>query len=621
MWPACEVIPNQAAISYRYSGQSITYNPIVSGGDASKWSYSWKVDGNIVGSDASYTYTVPSHIGAAVKTSEIKVDLTNTPENIQSAYANSLTYALYCYDYPSVNALPYDAVLFVGQKTTLSLVTTGGKEGAWKYDWSIGGNADSCEFLATQAGDYTVTVTVKNLLGNDDTQYDYSTTLTYTIKVWPACEVKPGDNPNGNHCFEQQPYTFSPILIGGDSTKWTYEWYVNEQKVSTDKTYTYIAPDAQEEEKIVSNILLKLANAPDSISQPFLHQVNYQLVTWHMGSVSKQVSDREFYDGQTVEMSLNQHYGYPEGWTYKWTRQGDLTILSTRNLCQLLLGNTSEQMQKQIYQVEWQNAIAGNIGAQGVDTIILDVYPAISAPTFGNGDVIKIRDVDTLKVSLESGSGGNPSGWYYIWNDIDYTTDFSYDVYNPIDLSSKHTEHIFVEVYWQNRSPNGRQVWADGNAIQEVVVYNTPINPVLKSKGNGASNIFIVDELGMLEEELWNKEYNFRFWDGSTLVAEHNHQRWCRYDKTPQQAWAQSVWYYDDGFVCEGDIITASASYYIPSAKAAVSIYRIDGELVVQIAVDEIDTIENLYATLDAGIYIVKTESDGIVNTSKIVIR
>ena len=153
------------------------------------------------------------------------------------------------------------------------------------------------------------------------------------------------------------------------------------------------------------------------------------------------------------------------------------------------------------------------------------------------------------------------------------------------------------------------------------MVYNTPINPVLKSKGNGASNIFIVDELGMLEEELWNKEYNFRFGDGSTLVAEHNHQRWCRYDKTPQQAWAQSVWYYDDGFVCEGDIITASASYYIPSAKAAVSIYRIDGELVVQMTVDEIDTIDNLYATLDAGIYIVKIESDGIVNTSKIVIR
>ena len=113
----------------------------------------------------------------------------------------------------------------------------------------------------------------------------------------------------------------------------------------------------------------------------------------------------------------------------------------------------------------------------------------------------------------------------------------------------------------------------------------------------------------------------FRSGDGSTLVAEHNHQRWCRYDKTPQQAWAQSVWYYDDGFVCEGDIITASASYYIPSAKAAVSIYRIDGELVVQMTVDEIDTIDNLYATLDAGIYIVKIESDGIVNTSKIVIR
>ena len=188
----------------------------------------------------------------------------------------------------------------------------------------------------------------------------------------------------------------------------------------------------------------------------------------------------------------------------------------------------------------------------------------------------------------------------------------------PSNIKQKLTDTITLE--WMNKDSSGKIRKSDKVSIL-LSIYNTPANPVLKMKGNGTSNIFIVDDMGMTEEDLWSKGYCFRFWDGSSLVEEVNNQRWCRYDHAPTNAWVQSVWYYEDGFVCEGEAVAATVGYYSPSSKTTICIYRTDGELVKIMTQDEMNTMDNIYATLDAGLYIVKTVNNGIVNTCKIVIR
>jgi hypothetical protein len=509
--------------------------------------------------------------------------------------------------------------MFVGNETTLSFTTAGGKAGAWSYAWdNNGGSATSYTFKPTSAGDYHIKVLVKNILGNTDAQYDYTETLTYTIKVWNKCSVVLGGE-DGLNCFTGQKFTYTPHVSGGDTNKWTYEWYVDNQKVSTSSTYTVTAPEVGNAASKEANITLKVTNTPDNINKPFTQTLNATLKVWPVGTVSKSQIERIYYHGDVAYLSLTTQGGYPGGWTYKWTQVGNTQLLGNAASCPIKLTNTSTAKQQHVYQVEWKNAVESNVGSQGVDTIRVEVYAKVVAPAFGNEE-IKMRDIDTRTISALVGAGGNPDGWSYEWIGATSTSGLSCTIAPEIASNVKDEKYIPIQLKWTNVGPNGEK-WEEGVCEKVVHVYNTPANPVLKIKGNGTSNIFIVDDMGMSEEELWNKGYCFRFWDGSSLVEEVNSQRWCRYDHAPANAWVQSVWYYEDGFVCEGEAVTASASYYSPSVKSTVSIYRIDGEFVLQTTVDEMDTMENLYATLDSGLYIVKTENNGIVNTCKIVIR
>ena len=622
VWPACEVQHNHPQTSYRYTGQTCTYAPKLMGGDPNKWTYNWTVDGNYVADTETYTHTAPAGASTTGLPTEIKVELTNAPDNVQNAYKNTLTYTLYTYDYPTSTLLTYDSVLFVGQTTTLSFSTTGGKDGAWQYVWSLGGNQSSCEFIATQPGDYTVTVDVKNILGNTDQQYDYNTTLTYKIKVWPACEVQPGDNPNGNNCFEQQAYGFSPILKGGDPNKWAYEWYVNDQLVSTQSSYAYTSSAITDTNSVIQHIVLKLTNTPDNIQDPYTYQINYQLVVWRRGSIMKYALERELCHSHSASMYVNTSGGYPYGWSFKWSKEPDPAILSIDSTCSPVLQNTTNQLQKQVFKVIWQNTINGYVGSQGIDTIILDVYPAINTPSLSSANALQMRDIDTLTLSLNAGKGGNPNGWYYTWGSGDFTIDSSYDIHHPLDSELKEFEQIMVVTHWQNRSPNGKYIWAEGELTQDVIVYNTPKTPVLKVKGNGTSNIYIIDGMDMTEEELWAKEYHFRFWDGNSIVAEVNDQRWCKYNTTPTEPKVQSVWYYDDGFICESDLVCKVNSSSNLSYPSYVNIYRIYGEFVSSVPYDtQSGGFDLSILKLQAGIYILQYVGTHSSYTEKVIIK
>ena len=444
--------------------------------------------------------------------------------------------------------------------------------------------------------------------------------MTYHIKVWPACEVEIEEKEH--ECFEQQQYTFTPIVKGGDNNNWKYEWYHDNKKVGTLATYTITTDNISNSDSIVYNITLKLTNSPQHIKAPFTKQIDYKLIVWSKGNVLKQISERDIYSGNSMSIGVKRDGGNPKNWTFKWTKQGDMSVLSTTETCEDILENNTSQIKTIIYQVEWKHAIGNNIGLQGNDTIKLYVYPRVTAPSFGQDEVIQIRDIDTKKISLVSGLGGNPNGWNYMWAEDSYTTESVYDLYEPIDSEEKTTKTISIKMHWQNLSPNGETVWAEGDAIQDVIIYNTPKTPILKCKGNGISNIYIIDGMDMTEDELWNKEYYFRFWDDDDLKSELSNQRWYRYETTPMKAWAQSIWYYDDGFVCEGLPAFAQKTTQSASTKAIVQIYRMSGEYIATINYDtENEQLDLSLLGLDVGLYVLRYEMNGEIYIEKIMVK
>ncbi len=597
-------------------GENITLSFIHEGGKDGAWSYAWDTD---AGNTNAYTFK-PTSTGEY----QIKVLVTNTLGNADAQYDFSkiLTYTIRVWDACSVEQDSYYQAMYVGDEMALSFVHNGGKDGAWTYEWDNNVSAASVyTFKPTSAGDYQIKVLVKNTLGNSDSKYDYSKTLTYSIKVWEKCNVVVDGMQDGYNYFENQEYTHTIKVSGGDNTKWAYEWYVNDQKKSTTSTCVVNAPDVENVEYEVVKLMIKATNTPDNIYKPFSYQKTYTFKVWARDvKVAKPTIRRIYYHDSIATLALEYAGGCPDAWKFKWFNPDGTNQTTSDSLFHIKLRNTSDSKQVQTYRVEWKNAL-GNIDTTGVDTFNLDVYPQIKIPSLVNTTgVIRTRDIDQLVLSANSGRGGNPDGWFYAWDNELYSMDISYVFSANIDLNIKDTIQRQVPLRWVNVGIEGDTI-ARGVLSQPIVVYNTPATPILKVKGNGTSNIYIVDDMGMTETELWANGYSFRFWDGNTMMAEIDNQRWYRYNNVPNDAWVQSIWYYDDGFVCEGEIAKPAVVNEIVSSKTTVSVYRIDGELIMKRTLDEDDSIDNMSEGLETGLYIIRYENNGTSDTYKVVIK
>ena len=615
VWDKCSVKSGDLKV-YRYSTQSVTFSPEVLGGDLIKWAYNWEVDGVSVSTSSSYTMQALSSPGET----HIKLTLSNTPEGIKKEYNTEINYTLYSYTYPAAKENSYHSVLYVDDEVTLSFTETGGKDGAWSYNWSSGATTKNCSFKPTQAGDQKVTVVVKNTLGNSDAQYDFSDTLVYTIKVWDKCSVSIEEPQGGFNGYEKDTCTYTPTISGGDSDKWTYEWYVDNVKVSDELSCSIPTPNVGSAENVILAVKLKVTNTPDGIYKPFVDFLQFNLTIWPHGGVEKLDVERIYYHGDNVTLAVKPRKGFPGGWLYQWTKQGDSKLLSFTESATVKVSNTSDRKQIVTYQVEWRNIIGNQIGSKGVDTINIEVYPEVKAPTFGYEGAVQMRDVDLVTITATLGQGGNPDGWSYAWNGDASTTDYSYTINSPIESDVKEKTMTTVSLHWVNKGPNGK-IWEEGDLEQNIVVYNTPTAPELKLKGDGTSNIYIVDGMGMTEDELWENGYAFRFWDGDTFLAEVDDQRWYRFEDKLDNAMVQSVWYYDDDFVCTSDLVKVSSVQYVSSQKTEVSIYRINGDLVRRYTLEGEYTLNDICSELTSGFYIVHCVSDGVSNVNKIVIK
>ena len=597
-----------------FEGDNTTLSFTQSGGKSDGWSYEWSngSTGNAYTFDAttdgSYTVSVT-----------VKNTLGMSDKNFD--YSKTLNYAVKVWDACNVEQGENAVAARYGTQTIMyAPKAMGGDADKWKYEWYVDGvkqSTTSATFGYNVPNSEKQSV-IKVVAINSPTNIKnaYSKELTYTLKSYVKPEVSVATFDKELFVGDQTILSF--VQSGGKSDTWTYTWSDN---VTTSKNYTF---KAKQEGKQTVKVVIKNSLGDTDKSLDFEKELIYDISSWSKGTVSKVAFKDVLYHGKSQTLSINTDGGYPDGWTCKWTKVGEGTTLSSALSWNLTANNNSPEdnpvVQTQTYQVEWKNTIGNNVGSQGIETFVVNVYPKVIAPKF-TYERLQMRDVERKDVEVTKGSGGNPNGWFYSWDGDQATNNFTHTFHQAIESSEKETVDEVLTLHWENRSPDGTEVWESADLQLNVTIYNTPKQPVLKVKGNGTSNIYIIDDMGMSDDELWAKGYYFQFWDGVSLVSEVGNQRWFRYENTPRDAWAQSVWYYDDGYVCASDPVKASSVEYVASSISNVAIYRLEGECVMHTVVEDMAILETIYAGLNAGIYIVRIDCNGVSNIHKIMIR
>ena len=345
--------------------------------------------------------------------------------------------------------------------------------------------------------------------------------------------------------------------------------------------------------------------------------------------------------GKPVNMAVYPAGGEPSGWSYSWTKNGEIVSRSTElNITAI---NDSETVIAEIYRVIVENEIDKVVIFSEIYDFVVQIYPAIDDDhdidiiiSTGNGSSNKNREGNIVNLSVKTPNGGNPQGWEYMWSDANGEIGNEESVETIATMSSGSSMDIEKNTYklnMTNYSPDG-DVWAQFNVESNLEVYRRPQTPLqLLRKGDGTSHTFVV-MMPLSDSQLEQLNYSFVYgWtdsEGKDHILEQTKLRYCHadaevYNNPTNKFWVYSVWKYQDGSVVSSGIryLDGSADESFDASvfgengesngknvKARSAVYTIDGQY-----------MGSDPSRLTPGIYIYISETDGVMKSQKIIIR
>ena len=359
-------------------------------------------------------------------------------------------------------------------------------------------------------------------------------------------------------------------------------------------------------------------------------------------SVTTSDRDIKTISGKPVNMAVYPVGGEPTGWSYTWTKNGEVVSQSTElNITAI---NESESVIAETYRVKVENEIDKVVILSEIFDFVVQIYPAVDENlndvditiSTGNGSSNKTREGNTVALSVTTPAGGYPNGWEYVWSDATGEIGNEETVETIATMSagsSMATEENTYKLKITNYGPEG-DVWAQFNLESNLEVYRRPQTPLqLLRKGDGTSHTFVV-MMPLSDSQLEQLNYSFVYgWtdsEGNDHILEQSKLRYCHteaeiYNNSSNKFWVYSLWNYPDGSVVssglcyldggidetfDASVFDGSYVFNEMSTKSGKAVYRIDGLYMGE-------SINNLLP----GIYIVISESNGVKSSQKIVIR
>ena len=538
------------------NSMSVTY----SGGDPDAWSVSWALDGIEQSRDDSFTFTAPTDVPAEGRRCNVSVTVTNRPASETAQPYNRTFVATYTV-WPTprlVRTTPTTPIYVDGETMDIGVDTEGGLPTGWTYLWSRNGtvfdwSASHYDAVAVGPSEGSVTTLYTVIATNSLAGNGYPADFEVTVYARPVAEAGLQDIV----AYRGREVQLHVDCHGGNPEGWAFEWSDGGGS-SADASYTVPAAGADGE---VYTRTVRVTNSGDG-RMWFDRTFTYSITAYSEGTATLVgYTDHDFCGAAAFTMTADVEGGYPDGWTYRWTIDGEeVSTTNTLDVAEYNTGDTRRDVRLRAYVTNrLPNGDTGFVGEYMPD---FTIWPQIVAPTDIYISNTAIRQGNTFYVELQpTPQGGYENGWYYDWteNGRAIAAD-SYRYQAAANLTTDGNGMATEELNYSVEAANARRDWFNQRfTAPTMTVYRRPLTPAsLQRKGNGTTHTLIVMMGGPTDAELSSLGYHYVF--GYTDAQGEDHffpatdKRYLQIDRSVfddgrNTLWVMTQWNYSDGSV------------------------------------------------------------------------
>ncbi|MBE6304959.1 MAG: T9SS type A sorting domain-containing protein [Bacteroidales bacterium] len=545
IYPAPQVSSPEELPKDVFSGHSIPIELTVKGGQADAWTYKWYVD-EMEQPENNYNrifnFKVNNNdIGPIAQ--KVKVEATNNAAGVITPYTET-------FEYDFIIWPGNEMVAYSGQSISIG---TSRREG-YTYSWKKNGS-----MIANEGSTFTIVVTNNNTDGSCITdiytlseinQSGESEEYEYKISVYPEPSIELVDEEFNFYYGETAKFVNAK---GGYPDGW--EIYYDG---STDDVIIEDG-DINGCKRIVK---VTARNYYHNLKW-FDKEIDIQYNAWSKGNISGKLNRVEYNGFADFELIATPTGGYPDGWTFSWTKNGIAVDNADTNLLKIDEYNSEAEVKRYTYVLTAKNNIDERIGLEKEVKFTFNVWPTIQLPAESDIQVseTKIRQGNNLTIRIPEAAGGYEYTWEYDWRINDEQIGKSNEISLKLAVEAGNTMQKMSHDYSlriTNPGPIGEAPWVDViYHAPEVIVYRRPHLPSsLTRKGNGASCTMIVLQNEYNDEQLSQYKYRYVFGYTDKNGVDHfmpeTENRYYQFDKvifdnSDNTFWVLSQWNYEDG--------------------------------------------------------------------------
>ncbi len=531
-----------------------------SGGDPDAWSVSWAVDGIEQSKADSFTFTAPTDVPAEGRQCNVSVTVTNRPASETAQPYNRTFVATYTV-WPTprlVRTTPTTPIYVDGETMDIGVYTEGGLPTGWTYLWSRNGtvfdwSASHYDAVAVGPSEGSVTTLYTVIATNSLAGYGYPADFEVTVYARPVAEAGLQDIV----AYRGSEVQLHVDCHGGNPEGWAFEWSDGGGS-SADASYTVPAAGADGE---VYTRTVRVTNSGDG-RMWFDRTFTYRITAYSEGTATLVgYTDHDFCGTAAFTMAADVEGGYPDGWTYRWTIDGEeVSTTNTLDVAEYNTGDTRRDVRLRAYVTNrLPNGDTGFVGEYMPD---FTIWPQIVAPTDIYISNTAIRQGNSFYVELQpTPQGGYENGWYYDWTENGRAVaGDSYRYQAAANLTTDGNGMATEELNYSVEAGNARRDWFNQRfTAPTMTVYRRPLTPAsLQRKGNGTTHTLIVMMAGPTDAELTSLGYHYVF--GYTDAQGEDHffpatdKRYLQIDRSVfddgrNTLWVMTQWNYSDGSV------------------------------------------------------------------------
>ncbi len=309
-------------------GDEIEAEVSIVGALKSSWNYTWNLEGeNQLNEGNSFKFTAPevNEEGWEDYTLSVK-------SQINEYVTGVLTISLSDSYGDGWNGCAI-VVKQDGEQIGTATINTGGRNNTvqFTYDsskeytfyWTKGNYPDECSFSIAIDENvvYSANKSQCEAFSNSQLIYQiapgvFSYTLYHDINVWdtPATEKT---SLYDIALLHGQQYEFAIETTGGKPNGWSYEWFLDDVKISGATAKNYNAT-MQNTGSGVKHCVYKVIarNVTNGITRELEETFNAEV--WPAVSETHSPENQDYYYGDAVNLSFNASGGYADGWDYTW---------------------------------------------------------------------------------------------------------------------------------------------------------------------------------------------------------------------------------------------------------------------------------------------------------------